>query len=161
MSIEILKSAVRILDRLGILNRVILAGEPAAALLKTDMDFEGIFTEIPFLIEKPHSLPRASIHEAFRAEGFDYLEDCYGRLSTFSKDETRVAFYTGLNGSSRTKVLEVPSLGLNIMAARKYNHAFERTVEICLDGLSIRITEPLLMKLNNGDMHSKNSSDGK
>jgi len=140
MSIEILKSAARILDRLGILNRVILAGEPAAALLITDMDFEGIFTEIPFLIEKPRSMPKADIHEAFRAEGFDYLEDCFGRLSTFHKDDTRVAFYTSLSGSSRTKVLEVPSLGLNIMAARKYNHAFESTVEICLDGLTIRIS---------------------
>ncbi|MBP1920075.1 hypothetical protein [Youngiibacter multivorans] len=140
MSIEILKSAVRILERLGILDRMVLAGEPAACLCRTDMDFEGIFTEIPFLIEKPHSMPKADIHEAFRAEGFDYLEDCYGRLSTFHKDETRVAFYTGLNGSSRARVLEVPSLGLNIMAARKYNQAFESTLEICLDGLRIRIT---------------------
>jgi hypothetical protein len=140
MSIEILKSAVRILDRLGILDRMVLSGEPAASLCRTDMDFEGIFTEIPFLIEKPRSMPKADIHEAFRAEGFDYLEDCYGRLSTFHKDDTRVAFYTSLSGSSRTKVLEVPSLGLNIMAARKYNLAFESTVEVYLDGLPIRIT---------------------
>lgn len=139
MSIGILKSAVTILDRLGILNRLILAGEPAAKLLGKETDFEGIFTEIPFLIEKPFSMPKADIHEAFRADGFDYLEDCYGALSTFHRDETRIVFYTGLTGSNRTKVIEVRSLDLNIMASKKYNSLFEDTSEILLDGITLRI----------------------
>lgn len=139
MSILILKSAAAILDRLGILNRLTLTGEPAAKLLSKETDFEGIFSEIPFLIEKPFSMPSVDIHEAFSSDGFDYLEDCYGALSTFHKGETRIVFYAGLTGSSRTKVIEVRSLGLNIMAARKYNALFEETSEILLDGLTLRV----------------------
>lgn len=140
MSMAVLKSAVTLLDRLGILNRLILVGEPAARLLSKETDFEGIFVEIPFLIEKPFSMPKADIHEAFGSDGFDYLEDCYGALSTFHRGETRIVFYTGLTGSSRTKVIELRSLGLNIMAARKYNALFEETTEILLDGITLKVS---------------------
>lgn len=140
MSIVILKSAISVLAGIGILDRLILAGEPADVLLRKETDFGGIFREIPFLIEKPFSMPEADIHEAFRADGFDYLEDCYGNLSTFHKGETRIEFRTGLSGSSKAKVIEVPSLGLNIMAARKYNRLFEDTSEISFDGIALRIT---------------------
>lgn len=144
MSLEILDSAISILERLGILDHLILAGEPAEKLYRKEIDFKGIFKEIPFLMERPHSLPKADIHEAFRAEGFDYLEDCYGRLSTFHRDETRIAFYTGLTGSSKTKVIEIKSLGLNIMGAKKYNSSFENTSEVSFEGHRIRIVASIL-----------------
>lgn len=139
MSLEILDSAINILHRLGILDHLILEGEPADKLYGNELDFKGIFKEIPFLIERPHTLPKADIHEAFRAEGFDYLEDCYGRLSTFHRDETRIAFYSGLTGSSKTKVIEIKSLGINIMGAKKYNSAFESTSEVSFEGHRIRV----------------------